>query len=58
MGRMSELHAYITESLKLFPGIPKNQLVAMVILHFDIPDADAAKFVDQVITSKDNGGIK
>ena len=46
MGKMSQIHAYITETKAMFPGIPKYQLIAMLVLHFDIPDESAKKMVE------------
>lgn len=56
MGRMSELHAYITENIRLFPNATYGQRVDMVAARFDISCEHATKFVDQVIQGDKEDG--
>ena len=47
---------YITHAKAQFPFIPTDQLISMVILHFDIPDKEAKEKVE-VIIGKDKPSV-
>ena len=40
---------YVTRTKHYFPNIPTDQLISMVILHFDIPDKEAKQKVEEII---------
>ena len=42
---------YITHAKAHFPFIPTEQLISMVILHFDIPDKEAKQKVEEILNN-------
>lgn len=46
------IEKYVSHALAQFPFIPREQLISMVILHFDIPDKEAKEKVEAILNKR------
>lgn len=49
---------YVSHAKSQFPFIPTDQLISMVILHFDIPDKEAKQKVEEILKKSENKKCK